>query len=376
MLTPVGMTMLYRSFPPAERVRAASILTAPTALGPALGPVIGGLLVTDLSWRWVFYVNLPIGVGAFIFGLLFLDEQRQDRPGRFDLPGFVLAGVGFALLMYGISEGPDKGWGSPEVVATVAVGLVLIIALVAVERRVPAPMVDLKVFRDRLFRSTIVVVVLTMVAFLGTLYLVALFYQDGLGRSPLVSGLSTFPEAIGVMVGAQVVTRRLYPVIGPRRLMFGGLVGIASATALMSLVGLHTNLWWMRVLMFALGYSMAHVLVSMQAAAFATVPPEATGRASMLFNAVRQLGSAVGVAVLSTVVITVGETRRIEGHTVSNLTAYHDAFLTAAAIALVAAAFALDIRDADAAATMTGRRKVRPSASNRQDPAAVTTGGP
>jgi MFS family permease len=177
-----------------------------------------------------------------------------------------------------------------------------------------------------------------------------------------------------VMTGAQVVTRRLYPVIGPRRLMFGGLVGIALSTALMSLVGLHTNLWWMRVLMFTLGYAMAHVLVSMQAAAFATVPPEATGRASMVFNAVRQLGSAVGVAVLSTVVITVGATRRVGGHTVSNLSAYHDAFLTASAIALIASAFALGIHDADAAATMTGRRRAPTHQSRRNDPAAVTTG--
>src|SRR6201998_3879251 len=93
MLAPVGMAMLYRAFPPAERVRAAAILTVPTTLAPALGPVLGGLLTTDLSWRWVFYVTLPIGAAAFLFGVLFVRESRQPHPGRFDLPGFLLSGL-------------------------------------------------------------------------------------------------------------------------------------------------------------------------------------------------------------------------------------------------------------------------------------------
>src|SRR6202034_3342914 len=124
MLAPVGMAMLYRAFPPAERIRAAAILTVPTTLAPALGPVLGGLLVTDLSWRWVFYVNLPIGVAAFAFGAIFLQHSRQDKPGAFDLPGFLLSGLGLGALMYGVSEGPVKGWHSGDVLATIGVGVV------------------------------------------------------------------------------------------------------------------------------------------------------------------------------------------------------------------------------------------------------------
>src|SRR6202044_1006279 len=98
MLAPVGMAMLYRAFPPEERIRASAILTIPTTLAPALGPVLGGLLVTDLTWRWVFYVNVPIGVLAFVFGMVFLDQVEQDRPGRFDLAGFLLSGIGLGAL--------------------------------------------------------------------------------------------------------------------------------------------------------------------------------------------------------------------------------------------------------------------------------------
>lgn len=110
LLTPVGMAMMFRAFPPEERVRASRVLMVPTAIAPALGPVLGGLLVDKASWHWVFYINLPVGVVALVFGALFLKEHREPGVGRFDLPGFLLAGVGFALLMYSLSEGPGKGW--------------------------------------------------------------------------------------------------------------------------------------------------------------------------------------------------------------------------------------------------------------------------
>ena len=122
MLIPVGMGMLFRTFPPEERVRASSILTVPTAVAPALGPVLGGLLVTDLSWRWVFFVNLPIGIVAFTFGLIFLEEHRQPYPGRFDLPGFLLSGAGFALVLFGISDAPVRGWGNPVILGSILLG--------------------------------------------------------------------------------------------------------------------------------------------------------------------------------------------------------------------------------------------------------------
>jgi EmrB/QacA subfamily drug resistance transporter len=153
MLAPVGMAMLYRAFPPDERIRAAAILTVPTTLAPALGPVLGGLLVSDLSWRWVFYVNLPIGVAAFAFGAVFLAQPAQARPGRFDLAGFLLSGLGLGLLMYGVSEGPDLGWRQAQVLATVAAGAALLAAMVITELRSAAPMVDLRLLGNRLFRS-------------------------------------------------------------------------------------------------------------------------------------------------------------------------------------------------------------------------------
>jgi EmrB/QacA subfamily drug resistance transporter len=360
MLAPVGMAMLFRVFPPEERIRAASILTVPTTLAPALGPVLGGLLVTGLSWRWVFYVNVPIGAGALVFGAIFLRQRTETHPGSFDLPGFLLSGTGLGLLMYGVSEGPDLGWGSADVLGTVVAGVALLVAMVAVELRTAEPIVALRLLGNRLFRSSSGVMILASIAFLGTLYAISLYYQDGRGLSALASGLSTFPEAIGVMIGAQLASRVLYPLLGPRRHITLGLAGTAVSIGLLSLLGPHSSLWWARLLMFTMGLSMAQVFVPTQAAAFATISPAATGRASTMFNTVRQLGGAIGVALLTTVIVLIGATRVVAGHDVAHLTAYRIAFLVAAACCVAGIASALSIRDADAAATIPSRHHRSP----------------
>jgi EmrB/QacA subfamily drug resistance transporter len=359
MLAPVGMAMLFRAFPPEERIRASAILTFPTTLAPALGPVLGGLLTTDFSWRWVFYVNVPIGALALLFGALFLESTPQAKPGRFDVRGFLLAGIGLGSLMYGISEGPNRGWHTPEVLVTIAAGVVLLAIMVFVELRTSEPMIDLRLLANKLFRATNGVMVLSSVAFLGSLYAISLYYQDGRGLNALGSGLSTFPEALGVMIGAQLASRWLYPRLGPRRHIAIGLTGTGVSIALLALLGPATSLWWPRLLMLTLGLAMAQVFVPTQAAAFATITPAATGRASTMFNTVRQIGGAIGVAILTTTIVLVGPMHLVAGHAAANLTAYRIAFLVAAAICLLGLFPALRINDADAARTIPARRKSR-----------------
>ena len=355
-LTPVGMTILYRTFSPAERVSVSRVLIIPTVVAPASGPVIGGFLVQQLSWRWVFYVNVPIGIAALLFGLLFLQKQPQEKEvGHFDLIGFLLAGSGLALLMYALTEGPTYGWVAPGILGSGLAGVVLLAFFVAIELRVKEPMIDLRLLGDRLFCVTNLVTMISGAAFLGVLFVAPLFLQEARGASPLVSGLTTFPEAIGVMLSTQLVSR-LYPKIGPRRLTAYGLTGVAVMMALLSLIGLDTNLWLMRALIFLTGAGMAFAFTSLQAAGFTTISPAATGRASALNNVQRQVGNALGVAVLSTVISIVGPVSAgPHGSVQPNLTAYHVAFITAAVIALTAAAIALFIRDRDAAASMKPR---------------------
>ncbi len=375
MMAPVGMAMLFRVFPPAERVRAAGILTIPTTMAPALGPVLGGFLVTSLTWRWVFFVNLPLGIAAIIFGGLYLERTGTGDAGRFDLPGFVLGGAGLGLLMYGVSEGPLESWSSTSVIASCVVGAVLLTIFVFVELRTTRPMVDLRLLHGRLFRSTNVVMFLAAAAFLGTLYLIPLYFQDARGMTALQSGLSTFPEAIGVMLGAQCASRLIYPRIGPRRHVTGGLIGLALAMLALTQITLTTNLWLIRALMFGLGFTMAQVMVPNQAASFAMISAESMGRASTFFNTMRQVGSAVGVAVLSTVLVS-STTGSGGGSLSPGIDSYHAAFVVAMLFALAAAGFSLTIHDADAAETIVRRHRpaknTQPTASVPAQPEPVT----
>ena len=372
MLTPVGMAMLFRVFPPEERIRAAKILTVPTAAAPALGPVLGGLLVDGLSWHWAFLVNVPVGLAALLFGARYLPrhEDEGESTGPFDLPGFVLAGVGLGGLMFGITEGPTRGWGTVDVLAPGLVGLALLVLLVRRELRVRFPLLDLGVFRDRLFRASVRVVVPSTAGFLGLLYAFPLLQQEGLGRTATESGLLTFPEAIGVMAGSQVVSR-LYPLVGPRRLIAAGATTVGLMALLLTRVDGGTPDALVVVVMFVLGAGMSFVFIPTQSTVFANISRAATGQASGLFNGLRQTGAALGVALLATVISVVG-TAPLPGGGVpgDDLSGYHAAFLTAAALLALGALMAWRIRDADAASTMT------PATGHRGTHPAGATGGP
>jgi MFS family permease len=226
---------------------------------------------------------------------------------------------------------------------------------------------------NRLFRSSNAVMVLASIGFLGVLYAISLYYQDGRGLTALGSGLSTFPEAIGVMCGSQLATRVIYPRLGPRRHVSGGLAGVAVSIGLLSLLGAGTSLWWARLLMFTLGLAMANVFVPVQAISFATISAADTGKGSTMFNAMRQLGGAVGVALLTTAVVIVGPTHIIAGQVAANLAAYRGAFIVAAVIVLVAILPAQTISDDEAADTIPDRsgRRARASAAVGDEAAAV-----
>ncbi len=369
MLVPVGTAMLFRAFPPIERAQASTVLIVPTVLAPALGPVLGGWLVTDVSWRWIFYANLPVGVAAFTIGLLFLREDREGRAGRFDVPGFILSGAGLALVLFALTQGPEKGWGSAEVVLTGALGVALFVLLVIVETRTPDPMLALRLFRERMFRNANVVLTLTYGSFIGVIFLMPLYLQSLRGFTALQSGLTTFPQALGVIVSSQIVGR-LYHRVGPRRLIVVGMLLMAAVTLPLAFVGLDTGLWTIRTIMFARGVSMAFAFVPLQAATYANIRPVDTGRASAIYSTQRQVAAALGVATLGTVLVS-----RINANTAGltdpaaiargALGGYRLAFLVGAGLVALAAMSGLLIRDEDAAATM------RPRAADEKPPVDV-----
>jgi len=231
---------------------------------------------------------------------------------------------------------------------------------VIVELRIPSPMVNLYLLANRLFRSTLLVSFFTSAGFIGTLFLVPLFLQEARGVSPLQAGLTTMPEAIGVVVSTQLVAR-LYPTVGPRRLMASGLAGVTVVVVFMAFLDLDSSLWLVRFAMFMLGFGVAYVFLPNQAASLATITSAQTGRASTLSTVQRQLGGALGVAIVSSVLTIVGTGSGASG----SIAGYRAAFVAAAVLALIGAVCALFVPDADAAETMRVRSKVKESTPGR-----------
>ncbi|MBV9120500.1 MAG: DHA2 family efflux MFS transporter permease subunit [Chloroflexi bacterium] len=351
MMTPVGTAMLFRAFTPQERAQAAAILGIPTQIAPMLGPLLGGFLVDKVNWRWIFYVNLPIGAASFLFSALALREHREEHAGRFDPWGFVFSGLGLAGILYALSRGPDDGWTSINVLAPALLGVIAFVLLVVFETRNPEPMLDLSLYRIRMFRQANLTAFCMFSAQLGILFLMPLFLQELRGLSAFDSGLITFAQPLAAMAMVQV-TSRLYSRFGLRRYLLVSTFGVVLTSVLLMLVDLQTNLWWIRGIMFLRGVFLAFNMVSVQTAIFSNISRDKTGRASSLSSIMRQTSSAFGVAILGTVLISRMKALTPSGATgaaASNagLLAFHDAFAGAAILALIAVFFAWNIHDRD-----------------------------
>jgi len=252
--------------------------------------------------------------------------------------------------------------------------------LTRIELRKPAPMLALRLLRDRMFRNANLASALSYSSFAAILFLMPLFLQELRGLSALESGLTTFPQAIGVLVSSQIAGR-LYPFVGPRRLMVFGLVGAACTAFTFTQVDLGTDLWVIRGLMFTRGVFMAFAFIPLQAATYSTITSADTGRATAIFSTQRQVAAAFGVATAATV-LTTAMTRQLAGVVPGSAAAidaqvssYHVVFLAASLLAFGAAAVALLIRDEDAAATMRtrSRRPVDALTEPTADPTSMVT---
>ncbi len=360
LLTPVGTAMLFRAFPPAERAKASAVLSIPTTIAPAFGPVLGGWMVDNVSWRWIFFLKVPIGVLGLLFAMVALREERADRPGRFDIAGFLSGGAALALLLLGLDGGAREGWGAAPVLVQLGAGLALAAVFATIELARSEPMIDLRLLKDRLFRTGNLLMLPASGALMGALFLVPLLLQYQMGVDATGSGLVTMFQALGMMAFLPLAGR-LYPKVGPRRLLATGFGIIAAAQAMLIMVGPGTTLWAVRLALFAMGAGMALTVISLQAATFATITPTAIARASSVFSTTRQVASAAGVAAVATLLTARTDSRLADlgaraadlaGRQEALFAAYHDIFLVTTALALIGFLISLRVRDSDAITTM------------------------
>ncbi|MGW1321105.1 DHA2 family efflux MFS transporter permease subunit [Streptomyces antibioticus] len=362
VLFPASAALLFATFDAFEQVRIARYMIIPQQIAPAAAPVLGGLLVDHLSWRWVFYVNLPVGVPVVLFGLLFLAEYRGHRPGRFDLTGLLLSAAGLGAAMFGVSEGPNRGWSSAAVLTALALGAVLLTAAVAYQLRTAEPLLRLRLFADRLFRDTNLINLVGLIPILGAMYLGPLFLQQAQGRTALESGTGTFPEAFGVLLTVQVAGV-LYARVGPRIIVGCGLAGVSAVLVLFAQCDEDTGLWTFRAYMFLLGVAMGGVFMPTTVASLANIARGDLAQASTLNTVVRQTGGALAPAAVTTVLV-LGTPAGAAAE--PPLGAYQSAYYVLAVIAAVTAVFAFTLPDgpARAAAAAGSRNRAAQAARN------------
>jgi EmrB/QacA subfamily drug resistance transporter len=343
LLTPVATTMLFRAYPPRERARMTRILIVPILLGPVLAQPVGGFLVQYESWRWAFYLNVPIGVVALCTSALFLVEHREAAQRPFDLPGFVTSALGLSLILYAFSKAALDGWTSVAVLVAGPAGVLAVALFVRIERHTSAPLLKVTLVEDRIFRATNAVNLLNTVAFSGLLFLAPVFLQEAKGETPFNAGLTTLFTALGVILASQTIGR-IYPYIGPRRMATVGNLGLAIMLTSFLLINVQTSLWVVRLTLFVAGFFNSGTILAVQTSMFSGISSTDTSSGAALLNAGRQSSTAIGIAVYTTVISSIGGSR---------MTAFHGAFLAAAVFALAAssAAFTL-IHDEDAAETM------------------------
>ena len=298
IVLPLTLTLLSEAIAPERRGVALGIWAGVSGLGVALGPLVGGAVVEGISWQWIFWLNVPVGLVLLPVAMARLTESFGEDD-QLDLPGLALAGFGLTGVVFGIVRGEALGWTSTTVVASIAAGLVLLGAFVAWERRARAPMLPMRFFSSRAFSATNGVSFAMFFGAFGAIFLLAQYFQTAQGYSPLEAGLRTLPWTGMPMIVAPIAGA-LSDRIGSRPLMAAGLALQAGAIAWLAAI-LEPGLAYASMIpaFVMAGTGMALVFAPSANAVLAAVRPQEAGKASGATNAIRELGGVLGVAVLA-----------------------------------------------------------------------------
>ena len=300
IVTPLTLTILSGAFPKEKRGLALGAWSGIAGLAVASGPLVGGAVVDGISWQWIFWLNVPIGIllAPLAFGFL---RESHGPEGRLDLPGLGLISAGLFGLVWGLIHGNGDGWTSPQIVASLSLGALLTAGFVAWELRTPSPMVPMRFFRDRAFAAANGASLLMYFGMFGSIFLLAQFLQTVQGHSPLGAGLRVLPWTAMPMVVAPIAGA-LSDRIGGRPLMAGGLALQAIGLGWLAAVSTPTVPYTELVIPFILsGTGMAMFFAPVANVVLSAVRPEEEGKASGANNAIREVGGVFGVAVLATV---------------------------------------------------------------------------
>jgi len=301
LASPSALAMLMTTFPGArERTRAIGLYTAVSVGGAALGLIAGGMLSEWASWRWVLFVNVPIGLVLLALGRPVLPPLPGQR-GRFDLTGAITSTLGMTALVYGFVHAAEAGWGNPETMGSFVLGIALLVLFVLVESRVPAPITPLHVLADRNRATAYVGRLLLTAAMMGMFFFLTQFLRGVLGYSDLRTGFAFVPMTIAVFSASQLSARIFVERFGGRNVLIGGMLASTLGLLWLTQLGEHSSYWSLLGPLVLFGFGNGSSFVPLTTAGLAGVAPQDAGAASGLVNVMQQVGGSLGLAVLVTV---------------------------------------------------------------------------
>jgi EmrB/QacA subfamily drug resistance transporter len=309
LMMPATLSIVSNAFPPHERGKALGTWAGVSALALAIGPVLGGFLTESVSWRAIFFLNVPVAIGAVVVTLFSTHESRDETVGReIDYAGIVTLTTGLTALVLALIEANAWGWGSARIVGLLALAVVSLVAFVALELRVRVPMVDFSFFRSRSFLGASVVAFIVSFAMLAMFFFIALYMQNILHYSPLQAGLRFLPSTV-VLIVMGPVAGRLADRIGPRPLLISGLTLTGTALLWQSFMTAHSGYGFLLPAFVLMGFGMGLTMSPMTTAAMNAVDRTKAGVASGVLSMARMVGGTFGVAVLGAIVAGVGSAK-------------------------------------------------------------------
>ena len=328
LMNPATLAIISATFPPRQRGMAIGIWAGVSALALAIGPLVGGLLTEHLSWSWVFFVNVPVGVFGVAASYLLIDESRDmSEEQRLDLAGLLTSGLGLFALTYGLIEANTYGWSSARIVGAFVAAAVLLASFVVLELRQRVPMLDLTLFRNGTFAGANVVILMVGLAMFGVFFFVSLYMQNILGFSAVQAGAAFLPMTVLIILVAPIAGK-LSDRIGSRWLMTGGMTLLGIQLLYYSTLGTTATFWDLLPALLIGGVGMSLTMTPSAAAIIGSVPTDKAGVGSAVMNSMRQVGGSIGVALIGAIIAAkVGDRRSPE--------AFVDGFSTALVVASV-----------------------------------------
>ena len=354
MMLPVGRLLLLRSVPKSELVRAMSYLTMPALLGPILGPPIGGFIVTFWSWRWIFFINVPMGIIGVVLASLFIPDVREDVKEKLDVRGFILTGCGLAGLVYGFDNLGRDVLPFSVVAAMLAGGAICAALYVPHARRTPHAILDLSLLKIRTFAASTLGGLFSRLVIGASPFLLALLLQLGFGLSAFQAGLLTFAGAVGALL-MKTTAGPIIRFFGFRRVLIGNALAVAAISGCYALFRATTPHWILIATLLVGGFFRSLQFTALNAMGYADVPTPLMSRASSLASMFQQLAQSLGVGLAALLIHYTLAWRHSAVLDAADIT---PAFAVVAALSLVALIFFIPL-PADAGAEVSGRNRRR-----------------